>query len=60
LLPGVGDKLVRAILDRRQELGGFRDIQDLMTVPGIKQGKFAAIAPYVVVHAEMNATPSGR
>jgi competence protein ComEA len=60
LLPGVGEKLVRAILDRRQELGGFRDIQELKTVPGIKQGKFAAIAPYVFVHTESHPSQARR
>ncbi|MFN7737518.1 MAG: ComEA family DNA-binding protein [Pirellula sp.] len=49
LLPGVGPKMVRSILDHRQTRGGFDSVEDLMEVPGIKEGRLRQLAPYVRV-----------
>jgi competence ComEA-like helix-hairpin-helix protein len=59
LLPGVGDKLVKAIVARRTELGGFQDVQELKDIPGIKEGKFTAIAPFVWV-APLSPPPESK
>jgi competence ComEA-like helix-hairpin-helix protein len=49
LLPGVGPKMVRSILDYRQSQGGFDSVEDLMEIPGIKEGRLRQLAPYVRV-----------
>jgi competence protein ComEA len=49
LLPGVGPKLIQAILERREALGGFQRLDQLMSIPGIKEGKLNAMAPFLYV-----------
>lgn len=49
LLPGVGPKMVRSILDHRRSRGGFDSIENLMEIPGIKEGRLRRLAPYVRV-----------
>lgn len=34
-LPGIGDVLARRIVDRREEVGGFRSFEELREVPGV-------------------------
>lgn len=34
-LPGVGEKRAQAILDLRSQLGAFRQMSDLLVIPGI-------------------------
>ena len=46
-LPGIGPVLAAAILDRRAELGAFRTREDVLSVPGIGEGTYAAIEPYI-------------
>lgn len=48
-LPGVGPATAEAILRYREANGAFETPDDLMLVPGIKQAKFDAMAPFVVV-----------
>lgn len=49
LLPGVGDKMAADILRYRGEHGGFRAIEELKKVRGIKDGRFRALEPHVKV-----------
>ncbi len=49
LIPGVGGKMAADIISLREELGGFKSVEDLKQIRGIKQSKLAAIAPYVFV-----------
>ena len=49
LLPGVGPKMVRSILDHRRSRGGFDSVENLMEIPGIKEGRLRQLAPYVRV-----------
>ena len=48
-LPGIGPGKAQAILRYRQEHGPFQAIEELMRVPGIKEGTFAKLKDYVTV-----------
>lgn len=50
LLPGVGDKTAGRILEKRAKTGGFKSIEDLMTIKGIGEKKFDRLKPYVIVN----------
>ena len=56
-LPGVGPVLADRILRLRAELGGFRDVAELLLVSGIGDKRFAQIRPYVTVAAAAAAEP---
>ena len=47
-LPGIGPSLALAILYYRQEHGPFRNVSELMNVPGFGKERVEAIRPYVV------------
>lgn len=42
-LPGVGEATALAIIAYREENGPFEDIEELMQVPGIKEGRFSKL-----------------
>ncbi|MGI6613222.1 MAG: ComEA family DNA-binding protein [Fastidiosipila sp.] len=48
-LPGVGQATAEAILAFREENGPFSDIEELMQVPGIKEGRFSKLKDRVTV-----------
>ena len=48
-LPGVGPVLAQAILDHRDEHGPFAAVEDLLEVPGIGEGKLAALREAVLL-----------
>ena len=48
-LPGIGPGKAQAILRYRQAHGPFQAIEELMRVPGIKEGTFAKLKDYVTV-----------
>ena len=48
-LPGIGETLARRIVDYREEHGPFGAVEDLTKVPGIGQGKLAALEGLVTV-----------
>lgn len=43
LLPGVGESTAGAIISYRLQVGSFKNIDEIMMVPGIKQAKFNLI-----------------
>lgn len=49
LLPGVGEKTAWRIILERNKMGGFKKIEDIMKVKGIKEKKFQKIRKYVTV-----------
>ena len=49
-LPGVGEATAEAIIAFREENGGFKRIEDIMKIPGIKQAKFDKIKDYISVN----------
>ena len=46
-LPGIGENLARAIVERREQFGEFETIDQLMEIRGIGERKIEAIKPYV-------------
>ena len=48
-LPGIGEELAGRIAAYREEHGPFEAVEDLMNVPGIGQGKLAALEGLVTV-----------
>lgn len=48
-LPGIGESKADTILAYRSEHGPFDKIEDLMNIPGIKEGVFQKIKPYIKV-----------
>ncbi len=48
-LSGIGPSKARAIIAYREENGGFSSVEELMNVPGIKEGTFTKIKDDIVV-----------
>ena len=48
-LPGIGDVLAQRIIDKRDELGGFKSIDQLQEVSGIGEKKFQDIKDKVII-----------
>lgn len=48
-LPGIGPSLAAAIISERDRRGGFKSVNDLLSVRGIGEGRFADVKPLVVV-----------
>jgi len=46
-IPGIGQSRAEAIVDYRKEHGDFNTPEELMLVPGIKEGIYARICPYI-------------
>ncbi len=52
-IPGIGSALARNIVLKRQQMGGFTQISQLLTVPGIGQGLFDKIRGYVTAQGPL-------
>ena len=48
-VPGIGESKADAIIAYRNEHGMFEKIDDLMNIPGIKDGVFQKIKEYIKV-----------
>lgn len=48
-IPGIGESRAKAIVDYREENGGFSSTEELMNIPGIKEATFKKIEGYVCV-----------
>ncbi|MCL4387440.1 MAG: helix-hairpin-helix domain-containing protein [Patescibacteria group bacterium] len=48
-LPGVGEVIAQAIIDFREENGGFQTKEDLKNVQGIGDSKFSDLEPLITV-----------
>ena len=46
-LPGIGPSTAEAIISLRESQGGFKVLEDLMLVPGIKEKRFEQIKDYI-------------
>ncbi|MBL7685268.1 MAG: helix-hairpin-helix domain-containing protein [Deltaproteobacteria bacterium] len=48
-LPAIGDKMALRILETRKKIGGFRKLEDLMKVKGIKEKKFEFLKKHLTL-----------
>lgn len=48
-IPGVGPSRARDIISYREAHGGFKSVEDIMNVPGIKEGVFNKIKDYITI-----------
>ena len=48
-LPGIGEKTAGKIINKRNELGAFSLLEDLMLVHGIGQKTFEKLLPYIQI-----------
>jgi competence protein ComEA len=48
-IPGIGERLARAIAAERARRGGFKKLDDLTSVPGIGPKLYARIKPYLIL-----------
>ena len=48
-LSGIGESKAEAILAYREEIGGFQTVEDILNVPGIKEGTLAKIKDDIAV-----------
>lgn len=52
LLPGVGPARARAIVELRQQRGGFKRVEDLLEVKGIGEASLAKLKPYLALEGK--------
>ena len=48
VLPGVGEKLARAIVECRRTNGPFDSLEEIQQVPGIGEKKFEKLKPFLL------------
>lgn len=49
-LPGIGEAKAESILAYREEHGDFSSIEEIMNVPGIKEGLFRKVEEHIKIH----------
>jgi len=47
VLPGIGAKLARSIIEYRKQSGGYKSIDELIKVKGIGEKKLKAVRPFI-------------
>ncbi|MDR3409996.1 MAG: ComEA family DNA-binding protein [Formivibrio sp.] len=57
-IKGLGPTKAKAIVEYRAKNGSFKTVEDVMKVPGIKQGVFNKIKTEVSVNGKQSATPT--
>lgn len=57
-IDGIGEKLAERIIQYREEIGGFTDLEQLKNIDGIGEAKFASISDQVILDEWTASTPS--
>jgi competence protein ComEA len=57
LLPGIGASRARAVVEAREENGGFASLDELLAVKGIGEASLAKLRPHLVLEGETPARP---
>ena len=52
MLPGVGPARARAIVELRQQRGGFKRVEDLLEVKGIGDASLAKLRPFIALEGK--------
>jgi competence protein ComEA len=52
MLPGVGPARARAIVELRQQRGGFKRVEDLLEVKGIGDAGLAKLRPFIALEGK--------
>ncbi len=50
LLPGVGESTANAIISFRTKNGAYKNIEDIMLVPGIKEAKYSSLKDLITTY----------
>lgn len=48
-LPGISDAVAKAVVERREKVGRFATVDDLLTVRGIKEKRLSKIRPFIAI-----------
>ncbi len=48
-IPGIGQAKANSIIEYRNTNGTFQSIEEIMRIPGIKEGLFQKISPYITI-----------
>ena len=54
-LPGIGEKRAQAILDARQQRGGFKSVDELLEIRGIGPANLEKLRPHLSVSGKSGA-----
>ncbi|MCA8963022.1 MAG: helix-hairpin-helix domain-containing protein [Planctomycetes bacterium] len=49
LLPGIGETLARRIVEARERRGGFRNLEEVMALPGVPDRPFQRARSYITL-----------
>jgi competence protein ComEA len=49
MIPGIGEKTAWQIIQLRKKYGGFKNIDDLMAIRGIKEKKITKLKGYFTI-----------
>lgn len=59
-IPGIGLGLAKAIVDERSKRGGFRNLDELLSINGIGEKLYRKITPYLTIQGKERPIPMGR
>ncbi|MCF6150294.1 MAG: helix-hairpin-helix domain-containing protein [Candidatus Kuenenia sp.] len=52
MLPGVGDKLAKKIIEHRTKIGPFKTLEEIKTVKGVKDKKLEKFKEFLILEGE--------
>jgi competence protein ComEA len=55
MLPGIGASRAKAMIEAREAKGGFKSLDDLLTVKGIGEASLAKLRPHLTLEGKTTA-----